>query len=173
MENKMKKIVALTLILVMALSLCACGFNYSSTSTTTTTTTDADGNTHTETVTTTTENGKTTTTTDTFDPFVDVPLEIINQTGDDIDELYISHSGDESWGENLLEDSIDDGETATGLTISFDYDHRLWDIKTVDEDGTLEFKEVNFALSNSDKIVIALIHNDDDTYTCTILSAKN
>lgn len=174
----MKKITAIVLVIAMVFTLCACGVNTSFTSTTTTTTTDADGNVHTETTTTSTQNGQTTTSSEVtdqtaaeaFEPFVDVPVVIVNNSDEAFTNVHIRCSGDEEWDENLLDEDLPVGESREVCTVNFDYDHRFFDVLTEDAGGELEFTEMNFANGSHDQITVEIlfIEGAEKSYKITI-----
>ncbi|MDL2254189.1 hypothetical protein LJC49_09035 [Ruminococcaceae bacterium OttesenSCG-928-I18] len=61
---------------------------------------------------------------------------ILNSTGVDIYELYISPTGVDEWGEDALgEDVLANGESATVVFDVVATDGITWDIATVDADG--------------------------------------
>lgn len=76
-------------------------------------------------------------------------LDIINGTGVEIHQVYISLSDDDNWGEEMLGDSI----FAVGDSLHFSTDFlgdedSLWDIKIIDEDGDeVIFEGVDFSSS--------------------------
>jgi len=60
---------------------------------------------------------------------------LVNKTGMTIDELYVSPSNANDWGEDILgQDTLDNNQKAT---IRFHHTETecLWDLKIVDEDG--------------------------------------
>jgi hypothetical protein len=65
----------------------------------------------------------------------DQDFKLINKTGLTINELYLSASGDDAWGEDVLDvDTLADGAE---VEISFSHKESacMWDMKIVDEDG--------------------------------------
>lgn len=66
-----------------------------------------------------------------FDP----DFRIVNDTGYEIYELYVSESVSDTWDEDVLDDdTLDDGESMM-VRFSTTSRHRWWDIKIVDEEG--------------------------------------
>jgi hypothetical protein len=65
----------------------------------------------------------------------DQDFTLINKTGLTIDELYLSPTGDDKWGEDVLDvDTLADGAK---VEISFSRAEAecMWDMKIVDADG--------------------------------------
>lgn len=73
-------------------------------------------------------------------------LTIINQTGVDIYQLYMSPSGSEDWEEDLLEGEV--FENGTELVIEFeDIDGGLWDLLIMDKAGnSLEWHQLDLGV---------------------------
>src|SRR5690554_5868235 len=73
-------------------------------------------------------------------------LTIINQTGVDIYQLYMSPSGSEDWEEDLLEGEV--FENGTELVIEFeDIDGGLWDLLIMDKAGnSLEWYQLDLGV---------------------------
>ena len=177
----MKKRIVITLVTAMAVvSLMGCTV----TKTYTETTTDADGNTTTTTTTETTDNNGTTTTTETTegaveeeieDPvavFENVPIEFDNALGWDIAELTLKMSSSNEWSDNFLGDDayLNDGETATGINVTYDEIDNFIDINVADSTGEgVEFDGIELPIENNDKIVISLECDEDGSYTAYIV----
>jgi hypothetical protein len=84
---------------------------------------------------------------------------LVNKTGYGIKEVYIGpHSSDE-WGENLINDAFENGET---LNISFDSHATAtrWDIKIVWVDPDSPVQWMNCKLSGISKFIM---HYNRDT----------
>ena len=65
---------------------------------------------------------------------------LVNSTGDDIKEIYISPTASDDWGDNLLKGVLKDGQKLE-LTFSPKAKAAKWDIKAVYTDGgTPEWK---------------------------------
>lgn len=71
-----------------------------------------------------------------------VPVKMINDLGAwDIEEIYISPSADDDWGDNLITETLEPGDEITNTVAPGTYD-----LKAVDEDGdeyTLYLVEVD------------------------------
>ncbi len=60
-----------------------------------------------------------------------VPVKMINDLGAwDIEEIYISPSADDDWGDNLITETLEPGDEITNTVAPGTYD-----LKAVDEDG--------------------------------------
>jgi hypothetical protein len=65
----------------------------------------------------------------------DQDFTLINKTGLTINELYLSSTGDNEWGEDVLDvDTLADG-AKVDITFSHKESECMWDMKIVDEDG--------------------------------------
>jgi len=65
----------------------------------------------------------------------DQDFTLINKTGLTVDELYLSPSNDNEWGEDVLGvDTLADGAKAD-IEFSRKESECMWDMKIVDEDG--------------------------------------
>jgi hypothetical protein len=65
----------------------------------------------------------------------DQDFTLVNKTGLIINELYLSPTGDDQWGEDVL--GVD--TLADGAQVEISFSHKetdcMWDMKIVDEDG--------------------------------------
>ena len=176
----MKKRIVISLVTAMAVvSLMGCTV----TKTYTETTTDADGNTTTTTTTETTDNNGTTTTTETTedaveeieDPvavFEDVPIEFANAMGWDVAELTLKMSSSNEWSDNFLGDDmvLVDGDTVTGINVTYDEIDNFIDINVADSTGEgVEFDGIELPTENNDTIIISLECDEDGSYTAYIV----
>ena len=177
----MKKRIVLTLVAAMAVvSLMGCTV----TKTYTETTTDADGKTTTTTTTETTDNNGTTTTTETTEGtaeeevedavavFENVPIEFANNMGWDVAELTLKMSSSTEWSDNFLGDDmvLVDGDTVTGINVTYDEIDNFIDINVADSKGeNVEFDGLELPIENNDKIVISLECDEDGSYTAYIV----
>lgn len=82
---------------------------------------------------------------------------LINESGFDIYEIYISPSSSDDWEEDILEEDIlPHGEH---LEIVFDYDDaEIWDLLIVDEDGN----SIGWEALNLLEISTIRIYNEND-----------
>ena len=176
----MKNRIVLTLVAAMAVvSLMGCTV----TKTYTETTTDADGKTTTTTTTETTDNNGTTTTTETtegdeeeaeddVEVFENVPIEFANAMGWDVAELTLKMSSSNEWSDNFLGDDayLNDGETATGINVTYDEIDNFIDINVADSTGeSVEFDGLELPIENNDKIVISLECDEDGSYNAYVI----
>lgn len=61
---------------------------------------------------------------------------LVNNTGVDINNLYVSPANSDKWGDDILgEDALPDGQSAT-VTFSHEADECVWDFMVKDEQGT-------------------------------------
>ena len=180
-EKVAKRVAALILVAVAAFSVIGCSVE--KTVTTTETHTDADGNTTTTTTTKTTDNNGTTTTTETTEGtaegfedavavFENVPLEFSNEMGWDVAELSLKMSSSTDWSDNFLGDDmiLPDGETATGINVTYDEIDNMIDIHVADSEGeSIEFNGLELPVENNDQITIVLEYDaDSDSYDAYI-----
>jgi hypothetical protein len=64
---------------------------------------------------------------------------LVNDTGLDIHQIFVSQSASDEWNEDILGvDVLTDGSSAT-ITFSGEDDTAFWDIKVVDGDGNEAF----------------------------------
>ena len=78
---------------------------------------------------------------------------LVNQTGYEIHEVYISESDNDEWEEDILGDDILGTDESMNVNFETDSRKRYWDIKTVDEEGDEEIFE-QFDLSRVTKIIL-------------------
>ena len=64
----------------------------------------------------------------------DLNFKLLNATGYDIKEIYISPSGQKDWGPNVLKEVLKDGQLLE-LTFSAKTTSEKWDLKAVYIDG--------------------------------------
>ena len=89
-----------------------------------------------------------------FDP----DFTLVNRSGYEIHEVYVSESDNDDWEEDILgEDILEDGERMN-INFSTTSRKRYWDLKTVDEEGDEEVYE-RFDLSRIRKITV--YYNED------------
>jgi hypothetical protein len=85
-------------------------------------------------------------------------FELVNDTGADIHQLFISPSNVNEWQEDVLgAEALADGDSAT-ITFDDDEDVALWDIKVVDIEGT----ELYWVKLNLKKISRVTLMFDED-----------
>jgi hypothetical protein len=85
-------------------------------------------------------------------------FELVNATGADIHQLFISPSNVEEWQEDVLgTGALADGDSAT-ITFDSGESAALWDIKVVDIEGN----ELIWAKLNLKKISRVTLQFDDD-----------
>ncbi len=88
---------------------------------------------------------------------LDLNFKLVNATGYDIKEIYISPSGEKEWGPNVLKAVLKDGLTLE-LTFSEKATSEKWDLKAIYTDGeTAEWGAVK--LTEIEKITL---HWDKD-----------
>lgn len=177
-----KKIAVIVLAVATTFSVIGCSVE--KTVTTTESHTDADGNTVTTTTTQTTGNKGTTTTTETTegaveeeieDPiavFENVPIEFDNAMGWDVAELTLKMSSSNEWSDNFLGDDtyLNDGETVTGINVTYDEIDNFIDINVADSTGEgVEFDGLELPIENNDKIVISLECDEDGSYNAYVI----
>ena len=87
----------------------------------------------------------------------DLDFTILNATGYDIPEIYLSPSGQKEWGSNVIKTTLKDGQTLE-LTFSPKANAEQWDIKAISIDGkTSEWSAVKLT-----KIEKLTLHWDKD-----------
>ena len=180
-EKMAKKIAVIVLAIVAAFSVVGCSVE--KTVTTTESHTDADGNTVTTTTTQTTDNNGTTTTTETtegdeeeaedaVEVFENVPIEFANAMGWDVAELTLKMSSSDEWSDNFLGDDayLNDGETVTGINVTYDEIDNFIDINVADSKGeNVEFDGLELPIENNDKIVISMECDEDGSYNAHVV----
>lgn len=180
-EKMAKKIAVIVLAIAAAFSVVGCSVE--KTVTTTESHTDADGNTVTTTTTQTTDNNGTTTTTETtegdeeeaeddVEVFENVPIEFANAMGWDVAELTLKMSSSNEWSDNFLGDDayLNDGETVTGINVTYDEIDNFIDINVADSKGeNVEFDGLELPIENNDKIVISLECDEDGSYNAYVV----
>ncbi|MGV3525103.1 MAG: hypothetical protein ACO1RX_12805 [Candidatus Sericytochromatia bacterium] len=70
-----------------------------------------------------------------MDDELNLDFTLVNATGYDIAEVRIGPASEESWGENILEEGLADGEEVE-LSFHPDADAALWDIRITWDDGS-------------------------------------
>lgn len=180
-EKMAKKIAVIVLAIAAAFSVVGCSVE--KTVTTTESHTDAEGNTVTTTTTQTTDNNGTTTTTETTEGdeeeaedapevFENVPIEFANAMGWDVAELTLKMSSSDEWSDNFLGDDmyLNDGETVTGINVTYDEIDNFIDINVADSKGeNVEFDGLELPIENNDKIVISLECDEDGSYNAHVV----
>ena len=180
-EKVAKRVATLILVAVAAFSVMGCSVE--KTVTTTETHTDADGNTTTTTTTKTTDNNGTTTTTETTEGaaeeiedavavFENIPIELVNSLGWDVEELTLKMSSSTEWSDNFLGDDlyIPDGETVTGINVTYDEIDNMLDIHVADSTGEgIDFNGLELPVENNDQITIVLECDEDGSYNAYIV----
>ena len=75
-----------------------------------------------------------------------VPMKVVNTTPVDIVKLYVSASGRNDWGDDLLKGETLSKDTQIQLTFGVDADNLLWDLRAEDKDaGYREFKKIDIS----------------------------
>ena len=187
-----KRIAAVILAAVAAFTVMGCSVEKTVTKTETHTYTDAEGNT--VTTTTTNNNGEVTTETTTVsaeeaamalvdenvdveeisnvEVFKSVPIEFDNEMGWDIGSFSLKMSSSDEWSGNLFseEEYLNDGETMSGLNVSYDSEDRFIDISVADSQGDgVEFDDVELPLDNVDQILVTFCFDETDgSYFVTV-----
>ena len=93
---------------------------------------------------------------------LDLDFELVNGTGWDIKEIYISPATVNNWQENILSEPMADG-TGGKVTFSPDADAEQWDMKIVwvDEGDDVVWK--NLDLSKISKLTLRYNSDTDET----------
>ena len=190
-ENTTKRVAAIILAVFAACSVMGCSVEKNFTSTTTHTVTDANGNT--TTTTTTNNNGKVTKETITYTAeeamasmeeeaevneisevasYEKVPMTFTNEMGWDIAEFYIKMSNQDEWSDNFLSENqyIDDGATATGMTVNYTEEQHFMDIRVADSNGDgQEFTRIELPAEGADQIEVVFGYDEArNTFTATV-----
>ncbi len=88
----------------------------------------------------------------------DFPIVITNNTGEDIEELYISSTGDDDWSENRLNETLHPGESVRLICV----DAGKYDVSIAYANGDeCELYEVNF--QQSTRITISHVSGGKET----------
>ena len=83
---------------------------------------------------------------------LNLDFKLVNKTGYDLKEVYISPTGEDEWGDNVIKETMEDGATLE-LTFSPKASAAKWDIKCVYTDGeTAEWK--GYKLTEINKITL-------------------
>lgn len=97
-----------------------------------------------------------------------VPVEIINLTGVDIYALALSPANNNEWGENLISEVIEDGDTVLAQLV-FTADTLVWDILVQDaEESQLSFMGIDFANASMEGATLVLEATEGGEYTATL-----
>ncbi len=120
-----KKILAVFMAVAMTVSFTACGNSEENSENTTTQESDGD------TSESSTDSDITNISQSEIEALSDNQFYVANSTGGEISELYISESGADKWGNNLLSSSISNGQkvivSASGIETDKKYDLRIVD----------------------------------------------
>jgi hypothetical protein len=85
---------------------------------------------------------------------------LVNKTGVDIAELYISSASTDEWEEDVLGlDLLEDGESVE-ITFSADEKAKLWDLKVVDGEGD-EIVWTDLKLNEISRVTLRFDGNGD------------
>ena len=170
-----KRVAAIVLAAVAAFSVMGCSVEKNFTVTETHTETDANGNT--TTTTTTNNNGEVTTETtstaaeEEIAAYENVPVEFTNNMGWDIKDLYIKMSSQDEWSDNFLDEDqyIDDGLTASGITVNYTEEEHFMDVRVADSNGDgEEFTELELPAEGADHIEVVFEYDEvNDIFTAT------
>lgn len=181
-KNVSKKIATVIIAAVATVSVMGCSVDKNVTYTETHTHTDANGNTTSTTTTTTNHNGTVTTETYTTEEemvaeteaemngegpqaFYKVPIEITNGMGWDVAAIHLKMSSSDEWSNNFLgaEDYLVDGQTAYGITVTYNEEDRYIDLYVADSTGDgEEFDRIELPTDNTEEIEISLEMNEED-----------
>lgn len=177
-----KRIATIILASIAAFSIMGCAVE--KTVTTTETHTDADGKTVTTTTTQTTDENGTTTTTETTEgtaeefedavaTFEKVPITFANEMGWDVAELKLKMSSSDEWSDNFLGDDmyLDNGDTVTGINVTYDEIDNSIDIYVADSTGeSIEFDGLELPTENNDELTILFAYDEgDDSFNVSIV----
>ena len=92
----------------------------------------------------------------------DLDFALANRTGYDLKEVYIGPTSSDDWGDNILKDILQDGQT---LNVSFS--RRLtaakWDIKVVYEVDDTSAQWIGYKLKDITKITLRYDKDKDKT----------
>lgn len=85
-------------------------------------------------------------------------FELFNRTGVDIHALYVSPSGEDDWGEDLLDGRMIEAGATVEIQFSGAGDAEYWDLRVEDEEGnSLNFEAIN--LLEASQVIL----NEDET----------
>ncbi len=137
----MKKFLVMILALVMVFSLVACGGDDQVTDDAVTTESDAASDAE----------------------VVKVPITIVNSTGLEIHEMYLTGTQIEDWGDDVLGDLTMADATYVQLVLNVDAENVIWDVQVVDSEGTtITWLGIDFSEMPSDGFVLQLSYDGTD-----------
>ncbi len=88
---------------------------------------------------------------------IEVPVSVVNGTGVEIAELYVSGGSVDEWGEDLLGSETMPSGTYLDLVFTVDANNLEWDIMIVDTEGTsVEFMGIDISEMPADGFAIEL-----------------
>ncbi|MFI3212310.1 MAG: hypothetical protein R3Y24_03115 [Eubacteriales bacterium] len=100
--------------------------------------------------------------------FIQVPVTIINGTGVDITELYVSGETQEDWGDEQLAGQVMGHGQYLDLVLNVDVNNLLWDICVADAEGTtIEFYGLDITEMPADGFAIELLFDGTEA-TATV-----
>lgn len=141
------RISALLVSALLALTLTACGSDEAED------TTEVEDTTGTEETTSTESTGS-----EEEAAYVQIPVSIVNGTGVEIVEMYVSGDAVDSWGDDVLGDQTLPSGSYIDLTLNVDSANVLWDILVVDSEGTsVEFNSIDISQMPADGFGIELV----------------
>lgn len=95
---------------------------------------------------------------------VDLDFKLVNKTGYDIKNIFISPSKTDEWGENVLQGGLKDGQTAS-ITFNPKATATKWDLKIVwddSDDAPVEWHDCK--LSEISKITLRYNKEKDESF---------
>ena len=96
---------------------------------------------------------------------VKVSMVLKNKTGSDLHRLYVSGSGREGWGDEILRGTVLKNDNQLTLVLTVDKNNLKWDIKAYDSDGTsVEFRNLDISAVSTDGGTITLSKEGDGYY---------
>ena len=99
--------------------------------------------------------------------FKKVPIDIANDMGWDVAGIFLKMSSQDVWSDNFLGDDmwLDNGQTMSGINVTYDSDDRYIDLYVVDSTGEgVEFDNVKLPIDGAKNITVTLERDAENEY---------
>lgn len=93
---------------------------------------------------------------------LNLDFELVNKTGYAIKEVYVAPSSSDNWEENILEGTLENGETLE-VTFTSDNTAKKWDLRIVFADGSDPVYWKGYNLTEVSKLTLFYNHDTDVT----------
>lgn len=94
---------------------------------------------------------------------VKVPITIVNSTGLELHEMYLTGAQIEDWGDDVLGGLTMAEATYVELVLNVDEENVIWDVQVVDSEGTtITWEGIDISEMPSDGFVLQLSYDGTD-----------